>query len=257
MENTIQTPELGTEQEITTPQAGEEMETPQTPGEVVVDPPIEADPQPEPPSPEPQPNPPVDYKDKFVESQREAILQHERIKQRDAQIESLTKQDTPTDEAMRALYSNWDELDPASKNFYIKQEAQEMRQRRLEAQQQDLLARQQLDDKLDDFLENPPDQFKKLAGRETDFRRFAKRKNNIGLSLDTLAKAFLFDAEEETPATPNPQPMSREALPTGNGGPRTPLKPKKISLEEAGKIRKTDYKRYKELVDADAIEEFE
>lgn len=255
MRNTIQTPAEGTEQEITTPQAGEEMETPQTPSEVVADPSIEADPQPEQPSPEPQPQP--DYKEKFVHSQRESILNAERVKVAQAQVESLTKQDTPTDEAMRALYSNWDELDPVSKSFYVKQEAQEMRQRRLEAQQQDLLARQQLDDKLDDFLENPPDQFKKLSGKETEFRRFAKRKNNVGLSLDTLARAFLFDAEEETPTTPNPQPMPREALPTGNGGPREPLKPKKISLEEAGQIRKTDYKRYKELVDADAIEELE
>ncbi len=225
----IQTPGEGTEPEITTPQAGEEMETPQTPGEVVVDPPIEADPQPEQTPQEPQ-TPPPGYvpKEKFVASAQESILNAERVRVAQAQIESLTKQDTPTDEAMRALYSNWDELDPVSKNFYVKQEAQEMRQRRLEAQQQDLLARQQLDDKLDDFLENPPDQFKKLAGKETDFRRFAKRKNNVGLSLDTLARAFLFDAEEETPATPNPQPMPREALPTGNGGPREPLKPKKI-----------------------------
>ncbi|HZT34773.1 MAG TPA: hypothetical protein VFA15_02550 [Nitrososphaera sp.] len=217
MSDTIQTPVEGTEQEQVTPQADPEMETPQTPSEEVADPSIEADPQPEQTPQEPQPAAP-DYKQKFVDSAREAILQNERIKVKEAQIESLTKQDTPTDEAMRALYANWDELDPVSKNFYIKQEAQEMRQRRLEAQQQDLLARQQLDDKLDDFLENPPDQFKKLAGRETEFRRFAKRKNNIGLSLDTLAKAFLFDAEE-APATQAPQPAPREALPTGNGGP--------------------------------------
>jgi hypothetical protein len=253
MENTIQTPDEGTEQEQVTPQADLDMETPQTPSEVV-----------ETPTEQPQEQPSQeiptapDYKQKFVDSQREAILLAERNKVKEAQINSLTKTDTPTDEAMRQVYPEWDELNEVTKKALIKQEAQEMRQRRIEAQQQEITARQQLDDKLDDFLENPPQEFKKLEGKETEFRRFAKRKNNIGLSLETLAKAFLFDAEDETPTTqPNPQPMTREALPTGSGGPRGPIKEKKISIEEAAEIRKTDYKRYKELLDSNQIEELE
>jgi hypothetical protein len=246
----LQTPVEGTEQANVTPQENVEMETPQTPSEVV-EPQIE-EPQ-EQTSPEPVPQ--VDYKQKFVESQREAILLNERNRIKEARLESLTKQDTPTDEAMRQLYSEWDTFNDVTKQAYVKLEAQNMRSARIEAQQQDIVARQQLDDKLDDFLETPPDQFKKLVGKETEFRRFAKRKNNVGLSLDTLAKAFLFDAEE-TPTTPNTQPM-REALPTGSGGPREPLKPKKISIEDAAEIRKTDYKRYKELLDSNQIEELE
>ena len=255
MSEEIQTPEPGTEQEQVTPQADLEMETPQTPSEEI-DSTLEESGT-EDTSQDQQPTPPVDYKQKFVESSREGILNHERAQVTNSRIEELTKQDTPTDEAMRQLYPEWDQLNEVTKKALTKQEAQEMRQRRIEAQQQDILARQQLDDKLDDFLETPPDQFKKLIGKESEFRRFAKRKNNIGLSLETLAKAFLFDAEEGTPTIPNPQPMPREALPPGNGGPRTPLKPKKISIEEAAEIRKTDYKRYKELLDSNQIEELE
>lgn len=243
----IQTPPVGTEQDPVIPQIDPELETPEipeTPGEV----------PPETPAPEttpPEPTPP-DYKQKFVESSREGILNHERAQVANSRIEQLTKQDTPTDEAMRSLYSNWDELDPVSKNFYVKQEAQEMRQRRIEVQQQDIVARQQLEDKLEDFLDSPPEDFKKIIGKEAEFTRFAKRKNNIGLSLETLAKAFLFDASDGTP-----QPTTGEALPAGSGGPRDPLKPKKISIEEAAEIRKTDSKRWLELVKAGAIEELE
>ena len=101
MPEPIQTPDEGTElQDEVTPQVDPEMETPQTPSEEIAEPSIEADPQ-EQPSLEPETPTAPDYKQKFVDSQREAILLAERNKVKEAQIESLTKQDTPTDEAMR------------------------------------------------------------------------------------------------------------------------------------------------------------
>lgn len=240
----LQTPEEGTEQEQVTPQADPEPETPETPSEETPETPAT-----EQPSPEPAPDP---YKDKFKESAREGILLNERVKVRDARIESLTKQDTPTDEAMRKVYSDWDTFNDVTKQAYIKIEAQNMRQARIEAQQADILDRQKLEDQLDDVIENS-EFAPKLAGKEAEFKRFARSPKNRGISADTLARAFLFDAEE-TPV--NPTPM-KEALPTGSGGPRGPLKPKKISIEEAAEIRKTDYKRYMELVKRGAIEDLE
>lgn len=249
MSDEILTPDEGTEQENVTPQENVEVEQPQVPVEEaeaeVADPQVE---QPETPA---QP----DYRQKFTEQARENILQNERIKVVNSRIESLTKQDTPTDEAMRALYSNWDELDSVSKNFYIKQEAQEMRQRRLEAQQHDLAARLKLEDEVESVMDDP--KFSKLKGKEAEFKRFALKPANRGLSAEVIAKAFLFDVDEESPAPVNPPPKTREALPTGSGGPRGDVNPKKISLEEAANIRKTDYKRYIELVNANAIEELE
>ena len=95
-------------------------------------------------------------------------------------------------------------------------------------------------------------------GKESEFKRFALRPANRGLSAEVIAKAFLFDANEEAPpAAGDPPPQPREALPTGSGGPRGPIKPKKISLEDAAEIRKTDYKRYMELVRTNQIEEVE
>ena len=202
---------------------------------------------------QPQPETP-DYKEKFVHSQRESILNAERVKVAQSRIESLTKQDTPTDEAMRQLYPEWDELNEVTKKAFLRQEAQEMRQHRLEEQNRILLERQNLDDQLDAVIENPK-YAPKLVGKESDFKRFARNPKNRGVSAEVLAQAFLFDVEDETPTTPNPQPMPKEALPVGSGGPRGPVKPKKIPLEEAANIRKTNYKRYMELVKAGAIED--
>jgi hypothetical protein len=249
----IQTPAEGTElQDEVTPQVDPEMETPQTPSEEA-EPSLE-EPQ-EQPSPEPQTPAAPDYKQKFVDSQREAILLAERNRVKDAQINSLINQDTPTDEAMRKLYPEWDQLDEYNKRVLVRTETIAMQNAATRKEQQDILARQKLEDEIESVMDDP--KFSKLKGKEAEFKRFALRPANRGLSAEVIAKAFLFDADDETPSQPNPQPLPKEALPVGSGGPRGSLKPKKIPLEEAEKIRKTDYKRYKELLDANAFEELE
>jgi hypothetical protein len=147
---------------------------------------------------------------------------------------------------MRKLYPEWDQLDDYNKRVLVRQEATSMRQARIESQQQELSARLKLEDEVEQVLDNP--KFTKLKGKEADFKRFAMRPANRGLSAEVIAKAFLFDAEDD--ATPTAPPRT-EALPTGSGGPRESLKPKKVSIEEAAQIRKTDYKRYLQLVKSD------
>lgn len=239
-----QTPDNGTdEQELETPTPVEE--TTENPSEETK---VEETQVTEQPSPEPQAPEGYIPKEKFVASARESILNAERAKIAQAQIEQLTKTDTPTDEAMRQLYTNWDELDQASKNFYIKQEVQDMKQKKIELQQQEIINRQKLEDELETAIESNP----KLQAKASEFKRFAKNPKNKGISMEVLTKAFLFDVE--TPVAPAPR---GEALPSGNGGPRGDLKPKKISMDEAIEIRKTDYKKYKELLDSNMIEEIE
>lgn len=151
------------------------------------------------------------------------------------------------------MYPEWDNLDDYNKRVLIRTETIAMQNAATRKEQQDILARQKLEDEIESVMDDP--KFSKLKGREAEFKRFALKPANRGLSADVIAKAFLFDAEEETP--PNPEPMPKEALPTGSGGPRGSIKPKKISLEDAANIRKTNYKRYLELVKTGAIEEVE
>lgn len=249
MPEPIQTPDEGTEEtEVTTPQAGQEPVAPQATADVVEDTPTGGQPETTPSEPQPQ----TDYKQKFVESQREAILLNERNKVATTRIESLTTQDTPTDEAMRKLYPEWDQLDDYNKKVVIRQETTAMQQARIQSQQQDILDRQKLEDQLEEVTENP--KYAKLKGQEAEFKRFAKKPANRGISAEVLAQAFLFDVTDNAPAPAAPAPRA-EGLPTGSGGPREPLKPKKISLEEASQIRKTDGKRYMELAKSGQIDD--
>lgn len=199
------------------------------------------------PTAEPEPSS-TDYRQKFVDSSRESILNAERIKVANEKLEKLTKTDTPTDEAMRELYSNWDELDQTSKSFYIKQEAQEMRQRKLESELSEFREEKRMKAEIEEAIEANP----KLLGKESEFKRFAANPKNKGISAEVLAKAFLFDVEDETPA---PVIEKTEGLPQGNGGSREPLKPSKISIEEAARIRQTDNNRYMELVKSGMIDD--
>jgi hypothetical protein len=245
----IQTPYQGTEQEPVISQVDQAAEpaapSAVTPGEEVETPLQE--PAPEAPSPE-QPVTP-DYKQKFVDSQREAILLAERERLANTRINQLTNTDTPTDEAMRVLYPEWDQLDDYNKRVLIRQEAAAMQTTAVLAKQQEIEARQKLEDQLDDVIDNS-EFAPKLKDKETEFKKFARNPKNRGIAAETLAKAFLFDVEE----LPTPTPMT-EALPAGSGGPRGDLTPKKMSLEEAAQLRKTDWKKYKELLDAGAIED--
>ncbi len=248
MNEELQTPVEGTEPtEEVTPQVDPEQETLETP------PAEEVPEETEQTSPQPEEQPEDPYKKKFVESQREAILQNERLKVKDARIEHLTTKDTPTDDEMRSLFPEWDQLDDYNKRVLTNQEAVSRRALRAEARADALATKQEFDDRLDDFLETPPDEYKNLSGRESDFRRFAKKKENVGLSLPILAKAFLFDLSDEI--TPEHKPTLTPGLEKGSGGPRQAPKPKKIFGEEAKRLRETDYKEWKRLVLAGQIEE--
>jgi hypothetical protein len=243
----VQTPEQGTENLEEQP-IQIAPETPVTPTEAPEEVPQEQPDGIEQPSAEPEIPEGYIPKEKFVASAQESILNAERVKVKEAQIENLTKTDTPTDEVMRLVYPEWDEFNEVTKKAFIKQEVQEIKQRRIELQQQDIIDRQRLEDELEAVIESNP----KLQNKESEFKRFARNPKNKGINADVLAKAFLFDASEEQPAKPAAKP---EALPQGSGGDRQPLKPKKISIEEAAKIRQTDNNRYMELAKAGLIDD--
>jgi hypothetical protein len=235
---------LEAEPDVVTPEVTDtETETPkdpEIPSEEVETPAVET------PEPSPEPVEP-DYKQKFVDSQREAILLAERNKIKDAQLEKLNNTDTPTDEAMRLVYPEWDDLNEITKKAFIKSEAQEMRQRRIETELSELREEKRLTIELDEAINANP----KLLGKESEFKRFASNPKNKGISAEVLAKAFLFDVEE----APAPEVPKTEGLPQGNGGSREPMKSNKIPLAEVEQIRKTDNNRYMELVKAGMIDD--
>jgi hypothetical protein len=189
-----------------------------------------------------------DYETKFKESAKEGILQHERVKLRDARIEQLTKTENPTDEELRAKYPWWDnaEVDEATRAFYRNDLIKEKRLARTENIALTLSEKLEYNEKLDDFIEDPAEEFKGLKGKEMEFKRFAKRKENIGIPIDKLAKAFLFDVKDELPK--NHKPTPKPGLETGQGGPKTIEKAQALTPEQEMELMTKDPGRYAELV---------
>src|ERR1035437_3867244 len=91
------------------------------------------------------------------------------------------------------------------------------------------------------------------------FEEFVFKPQHKGVDMQTLADAYLVRtgrtqaAAEAPPANPSPA-QSGSGLPRGSGGPRTPNKPQKVTLEQAKIIRETNYKEYMRLLRADLIE---
>jgi len=251
MSEPIQTPPTGTEAQdpitpiVETPQVDPNLEAPQAP--IVENPADEQTPPQQPQS--------VDYKQKFVDSQREAILLNERNKQKDAHLSKLTSKDAPTDDEMRSLYSWWDDpnVDTSTRDFYKEQAARDKQLKQTQNLAMTLSEKLEFQEKLDEFIYEPPTEFKGLKGKEAEFKRFAKKKDNIGLPLDTLAKAFLFDVSDDL--TPTHTPTLTPGLENGTGGPRTAPKPQKVSLEDAKNLRENNYQEYLRLVKAGQIED--
>ena len=197
---------------------------------------------------QPQTPPAPDYETKFKESAKEGILQHERVKLRDARIEKLTNTENPTDDELKAKYPWWDntEVDEATKTFYRNELIKEKRLARTEHTVLTLSEKLEYNDKLDDFIEDPSEEFKGLRGKEMEFKRFAKRKENIGIPIDKLAKAFLFDVKDELPKDHKPNP--RPGLEKGQGGPKTVEKAQALTPEQEMEFMTKDPGRYAELV---------
>src|SRR3990167_8359999 len=95
------------------------------------------------------------------------------------------------------------------------------------------------------LVENPD-----LEGKTDEFREFATQEANNSVPFNVLVPAFLHNHSS------NKQSNKGRMFERGSGGPNDKLKPKdgKITLEEARKLRETDYGKYKEYLIAGKIE---
>jgi hypothetical protein len=228
-------PEIRTDGEPETPET-----TPQPESEPAV-PPTKSNVPPEAPAD------PVDYERKFAESTRENQIlaaQLEQERQRNARRE-LTNQ--PTDPELQAAFPEWDLMTDTEKrlartSFTAQRLASSVHQDR----EQEKADRQWNTDLELTIAQNPS-----LQGKELAFKEFAKKPTRRGAPLETLVSAFLFEASKVPSSTPSPTPAPTgptEALPSGNGGPRSPDKPKLLTATELKNLRETNERAYREYV---------
>ena len=243
MSNQNQTPEEGTEQEKLTPEEEPEQTAPESP-----EPEPEVEPTettPETAEPEPEPEPEIDYKKKFAESTRENQILRAKLKNQSA---SVADDGTPTAREMREKYPDWDDKYPEEQEELLRREKIERELYKTRAIVEKLEREREWEQEVDDFLEKAKilDQYEDLRGKESEFKKFVHKPSHRGVSLDVLAKAFLFKPENVKPKSQKPS-QKKTALEKGSGGSKTPRKTE-LSPEEIRLIRKNDPKRYNLLV---------
>ena len=231
----LQTSEQETQEQETTPETVVETATPQT-EEVTPEASPEAE-EVETPAQEPQP-PQVDYQKKFKESAREAQIIAEKAKQAQARLQHLTSNNTPTEDELRQAYLNWDLMNDVEKDVYRRLFVSEKKNARLEHTVLDWLEQQQWEKDFSAVLKSNP----ALREKEEDFKTYCYKPTHKNVPLDVLVKSFLFEIKEDAPA-----PASRPTLQRGSGGPKPEVKTK-LSAEDADLIRRTDPKKFRDLI---------
>jgi len=216
----IQTPLDGTEEEKVTPQTDSEPAAP----------------------PVAPPAPPIDYEEKFKQSSREAQVLAEQLEQ-EKQRKSKPLTIDPTEQELRDLYPDWDTFLPSEKLFAKKNLTLE---RTVLATNQSVAAMQAEQAWQKDF-KNVVKAFPQMAGREEEFEKFVFKPTHRGVSVEALAKAFLYDATKDMPPTP-PTPPPQGGLERGGTGPQEPPKQKGLTAAELGALRNNDYPAWQRYI---------
>lgn len=205
-------------------------------------PPVATPPE-QPPTPpaEPKPEETVDYwKNKFSQSSREANLLREAEEARKKAEQDSTKQ--PTESDLRQAFPSWDGMTETEKDLA----RESLVTRRMAESAGKLSQEQQAINSWNTSIELAIASNDALLGKEQLFRQFASQPKYRGTDMTLLVDAFL---HKNAPApAPAPAPTPRPGLEPGNGGPRTPDKPKTLSADELKAMRTTDPKGYQDYL---------
>lgn len=240
------TPDEDPEQEeIETPNP--EEETPEDPEQPEIEEP-EAEEEPEeeepeqketPEAPLPPEKPEIDYKQKFADSTREAQILTAKVREQEAALELLTKEDVPTDEELAQQNPNWEFLSDFEQETYrdiqtIKR--QTAKSRLIQEQGKQEQARQ-------DALNHVYAENKELSSRKLEFEAFIGKDSRKGIPIADLVGSFLWEIRDEIDSAPGRKIQKRPILQDRSAGGK--ITPKVVDdSERMSLLRKNDLQAY-------------
>lgn len=193
------------------------------------------------------------YKEKFSQSSREAQKIHAKNRVINQGIQDAENLPEPTEDEMKAkLGDDWDLLSSREQEMEKEMEMSKRWRAKIKEASDQATKIEKWNDSVDEFIENPqtfidnPD----LEGKQSAFADFAKDADNNSVPFKVLIPAFLHSQSTGRPSN------NGKMFEKGSGGPNSKPIPKndKISLDEADKIRRTDYAKWKELVKNNKID---
>lgn len=219
-------------------------------GELPKDP---ANPEPEKDPKDPTPPQEPDYKKKFRESSSEANRILSVAKTQHEIIKTFTTEDQVTDDEMRALHTDYDDMTDAEKNREKRHEMESKRTNRIMLAQQlrDLAdAREKAISVL--VTGNPL-----LEKNADEFKKFVALPENEMVDATTLAKSFLYDIQDQDPKLPTeeipakPEPTMERGTASHGEKPVLPnveKKPEEMNDDELSDLMVREPKKYMEHV---------
>ena len=222
-----------------------------------------SEPVPSEPVLEPEPSEPVPseseaepskelYKKKFSESSRE----NQKIYAKNRVInKALTEADDipePTEEELVKEFPDWDVMTDIEKHMAKETVISRNWRKVISEAKQQATKIEKWNESVEAFVDDPktlidnPD----LEGKTEEFREFATEEANNSVPFNILVSAFLHEHTKNKPINKG------RMFEKGSGGPNEKPQPRsdKINLEEARKLRETDYNKYKEFLKAGKIE---
>jgi hypothetical protein len=187
--------------------------------------------------------PTVDYETKFKESQKEAMILKAQL---DKVEEEKNKKVELTDEVLKGMYPEWDDMTPVEQKAMRRAEqlAQEVAEIKNNTNQ--FNNDKKWAEKVETFVtDEMPDLFPDIVGREEEFKRFATRPTRKGLPMDDLAKVFLFE---------NPPKEPKKSLFHAPGGEGKAPEEQGMNDDEIRMLRITKPLEYMRLVRAKKIQ---
>lgn len=158
----------------------------------------------------------------------------------------------PTQEELISEFTDWDGMSEIEQKF-AKETVISRNWRKTISEAKDQATKiEKWNDSVDEFVDDPKTYIDTpaLEGKAEQFKTFAQEESNNSVPFKTLVGAFLYD--QSTGQESNKGAMFER----GSGGPNIKPTPKsdKISLEEARKLRTTNYDKWKELNSAGKID---
>lgn len=191
------------------------------------------------------------YKKKFSNSSRE----NQRINAKNRIINKAFQDaeniDEPTDDEMKSQYGeDWDLMSDVEKRLIKETETTKRWRAKIKEASDQATKVEKWAESVDEFIDDPKNLNENpgLEGKEEQFRDFATRDENNNVPFNILVSAFLYN--ESTKKVSNKGKMFEN----GSGGPKEVQRNDgMISLEEAMKLKRSDYPKYKEYLLAKKI----
>ncbi|HZX14942.1 MAG TPA: hypothetical protein VFF49_11160 [Thermodesulfobacteriota bacterium] len=157
----------------------------------------------------------------------------------------------PTEEDLQKEFKDWDVMSDTERTFAKETVISRNWRKTISQAKEQATKIERWNDSVNEFIGDPKTLIDspELEGKTNEFESFAKEESNNSVPFKVLVGAFLH--EQST----NSKPHKGRMFENGSGGPNDKPQPKSdtITLEEARKLRETDYNKYKEYLIAGKI----